>query len=525
MKGGQAMPPVGAGRDGRRGPRIVISQKVAVGVVYVSGIFLSALDMTIVNVALPSIGRAFGVPATSVGIVSISYLVSLAVFVPASGWLGDRFGGKRTLLTAICVFTVASALCGTAADLGQLVMFRILQGVGGGMLASVGMAMLLRAFPPEERVRAAAVLTIANALPPTMGPVLGGLLVSQVSWRAIFYVNVPVGILAVAFGILCLRNEPARPTERLDVTGFLLAASGLGLLMFGISQGGERGWASASVIAALACGSVLLTALVVVESRKRAPLMDFRLLRIRLFAAGTTAMTVQAATHLGTLLLITLYLQDVRGMTPLAAGLATFPQSLGAASGSQLASRLLYRKLRPRRQLMLGTAATGVVVALMSLLHKDTPLWLVITLLVLMGLATGQVFLGTQSASFATVSDASSGRASTLFNVGRRFGGAAGVAVVSTVLISASPEADGGDMSGYRTAFLTAAVLTIVGFYAATRVSDSDAAPTIPQPRRDRKERPAAPADPPLFGRGGSGPDVSVRKRRDRDLERHEIRD
>ncbi|WP_210589157.1 DHA2 family efflux MFS transporter permease subunit [Streptomyces sp. GESEQ-35] len=473
-------------------PRIVVSQKVAVGVVYVAGIFLSTLDMTIVNIALPSIGRAFDVPSTAVDTVSVSYLVSLAVFVPASGWLGDRFGGKRTLLTAITVFTVASALCGTAGSLGQLVVFRILQGAGGGMLASVGMAMLLRAFPPEERVRASAVLTMANGLAPTMGPVLGGLLVSEVSWRAIFYVNVPIGVAAVAFGALCLRNDPARPTERLDVTGFLLAASGFGLLMFGVSEGPERGWSSAPVIVGLACGAVLLTGLVVVEIRKRAPMMDFRLLRIRLFAAGTAAMTIQSATLLGTLFLITLYLQDVRGMTPLAAGLATFPQSLGVAVGSQLASRLLYRKLGPRRQLMLGAAGTSVAVALMSLLGADTPLWLVVALLVLMGLAVGQVFLGTQSASFATVSDASSGHASTLFNVGRRIGGAFGVAVVTTVLVSASGSG-GGDMSGYRAAFLTAAALNVLGLYAATRVSDSDAAPTIPQPRRRRKRTPSDP--------------------------------
>ncbi|MFE4669007.1 MDR family MFS transporter [Streptomyces sp. NPDC056716] len=493
-------PNTDAGHDvgARRGPRFDVSQKLAVGIVYVAGIFLSTLDMTIVNIALPSIGRAFDVPSTSVDIVSVSYLVSLAVFVPCSGWLGDRFGGKRTLLTAITVFTLASALCGTATSLGQLIAFRVLQGAGGGMLASVGMAMLLRAYRPEERVRASAILTMANGLAPTLGPVLGGILVSQVSWRAIFYVNVPFGVLAVIFGILCLRNEPARPAERLDFTGFLLAASGFGVLMFGISEGPERGWGSPPVLAGLLCGGALLTGLVLVSVRKKAPMMDFRLLRIRLFAAGTTAMTMQSATFLGTLFLITLYLQDVRGMTPMAAGLATFPQSLGVAVGSQLASRLLYRKLKPRRQLMLGAAGTSVAVALMALLlDETTPLWLVIALLVLMGLAVGQVFLGTQSASFATVSDASSGRASTLFNVGRRIGGAFGVAVVTTVLVSASGSGGAADMAGYRAAFITAAALNLLGLYAATRVSDTDAAPTIPPPRGRRRPTPAAPRPTP----------------------------
>src|ERR1700722_18427305 len=131
-----------------------VSQKVAVGVVYVAAMFMSIMDITIVNTALPTIGRSFGVSPTSVDTISIAYLVSLAIFIPASGWLGDRFGGKRVLLTAIVVFPAASALCGLASSLSELVAFRILQGVGGGMLAPVGMAMLYRAFPPEERIRA-----------------------------------------------------------------------------------------------------------------------------------------------------------------------------------------------------------------------------------------------------------------------------------------------------------------------------------------------------------------------------------
>lgn len=477
--------------DGRRGPRIAVSQKTAVCVVYVAGLFLSTLDMTIVNVALPTIGRAFDVPATAVDSVSIAYLVSLAVSVPASGWLGDRFGGKRTLLTAVAVFTAGSALCGTATGLGELVVFRVVQGAGGGMLAAVGMAMLLRAFAPHERVRASAVLSIANGLAPTLGPVLGGILVTQVSWRAIFYVNVPVGVFATVFGALCLRNQPARPGERFDLAGFVLAASGFGLVMYGVSVGPEQGWRTAPVIAALACGTVLVAATAVVEVRSHAPMIDVRLLRDRLFASGTTVMTVESVTFLGTLFTLTLYLQDERGMTPLTAGLTTFPEAVGVVTGSQLASRLLYRRLRPRRHLKLGAGGTSAVIAVMGLvLRPDTPLWLVVPLLFGMGLAVGQVFVGTQSASFATVTDSSSGRASTLFNVGRRLGGAAGVAVATTVLVAAGAGHSTGT-SGYRAAFLTLAAVNLLGLYAASRVSDSEAAGTIPPPRKSpRKKEP-----------------------------------
>ena len=156
-----------------------MSQKVVIGVVFVAAMYMSIMDATIVNVALPTIGRDFKVGPTAVDSISIAFLVSLAVFIPASGWLGDRLGGKRVLLAAIAVFTVASALCGLASSLGELVAFRILQGAGGGMLAPVGMAMLYRAFPPAERLRAAAILTVPTTLAPALGPVLGGLLVTE----------------------------------------------------------------------------------------------------------------------------------------------------------------------------------------------------------------------------------------------------------------------------------------------------------------------------------------------------------
>ncbi|MGH3205239.1 MAG: MFS transporter, partial [Streptosporangiaceae bacterium] len=209
-----------------------MSQKVVVGVVFVSAMFMSIMDATIVNVALPTIGRDFKVSPTAVDSISIAFLVSLAVFIPASGWLGDRLGGKRVLLAAIAVFTGASALCGLASSLDELVAFRILQGVGGGMLAPVGMAMLYRTFPPAERIRAAAILTVPTTLAPALGPVLGGLLVTDLSWRWVFYVNLPLGAAAFAFGLLFLEQPAQDRPGRFDLPGFLLSGLGLGLLMY-----------------------------------------------------------------------------------------------------------------------------------------------------------------------------------------------------------------------------------------------------------------------------------------------------
>src|SRR5205807_7025141 len=191
-------------------------------IVYVAAMFMTIMDVTIVNVALPRLGRSFGVEATHVDTVVVGYLVSLAVFIPASGWLGDRFGTKRVLLTAIAIFTGASALCGLAQSLTQLVLFRILQGVGGGMLTPVGMAMLFRTFPPHERIRASRILVTPTALAPALGPVVGGLLVTELSWRWVFYVNVPIGLFALAFGFLALDEHREPDPGRFDLPGFLL---------------------------------------------------------------------------------------------------------------------------------------------------------------------------------------------------------------------------------------------------------------------------------------------------------------
>jgi len=248
-----------------------MSQKVAVGTVFVAAMFMSILDATIVNVALPTIGRDFGVSATAVDGIAIAFLVSLAITIPASGWLGDRYGGKRVLLAAIALFTAASALCGLASSLGELIVFRILQGAAGGMLAPVGMAMLYRVFPPDERIKAAAILTVPTTFAPALGPVLGGLFVTELSWRWVFYVNLPIGAAAFAFGAIFLRQSVQNEPGRFDLAGFLLSGFGLGLLMYGVSEGPDRGWDDALVLTTIAAGAVLLAAMVVVELRSRAP--------------------------------------------------------------------------------------------------------------------------------------------------------------------------------------------------------------------------------------------------------------
>jgi EmrB/QacA subfamily drug resistance transporter len=474
-----------------------INPKVAVSVVFVAAMFMTIMDTSIVNVALPAIGRDFRVAPTAVDGISIAFLVSLAVFMPASGWLGDRYGGKRVLMAAIVVFTVASALCGVAANLGQLVAFRVLQGVGGGMLAPVGTAMLFRTFPPQERVRAASIIVLPTALAPALAPVLGGLLVTDATWRWVFYVNVPIGIAALTFGVLFVKHSVESRPGRFDRPGFLLSGIGLGLFMYGVSEGPDLGWGSARVLITGLLGAALLATMVIVELRTREPIIALRLLGNRLFRSATGVIVMVSIAFFGTLFAITLYFQDGRGLSALNAGLSQFPTAIGVMAGSQLASRVIYWRLGPRRHLTLGLCGVAVFIAMLALMGAHTSLWWARLILFAVGFSMAQVFVPAQAASFATISRADTGRASTLYNASRQLGGALGVAMLTTTIVIVDPvHVVAGhvvaNLTAYRVTFLVAAGAALLGVFASLKIRDADAAQTMVNPR-DRLRQPVAP--------------------------------
>jgi EmrB/QacA subfamily drug resistance transporter len=459
-----------------------MNQKIAVCVVFVAALFMAIMDATIVNVALPTLGREFGVPPDAVDSVSIFFMVSLAVFIPVSGWIGDRFGGRTTLMAAIILFTLASALCGLATSLNQLVLFRMLQGVGGGMLTPVGMAMLYRTFPPAERVRASAILTVPTALAPSLGPVLGGLFVTELSWRWVFFVNLPIGVAALIFGLVYLKEQERQPTTRFDLPGFLLAGAGFGLVMYAVSEGPGQGWQT-SLLVMLAVGVVLLAALVVVELRRAHPMLDLRIYANRLFRSASLVMFLATVGFFGVLYLVALFLQDGLGQSALQSGLATFPEALGVLVGAQIITRRLYPRFGPRRVITLGLLLVALSMGLVALVDEHTNLWWLRVLMFTMGMGMSSVFVPSQAAGFATISASATGRASTLFNAQRQIGGAVGVAVLTTVVSVIGPRAVVGGMelpnlASYHWAFLTAAGFAILASLAGLTISDREAAST-----------------------------------------------
>jgi len=446
--------------------RVNINQKVAVSVVYVAAMFMTIMDTTIVNVALPTLGRQFGVAPDAVDTVAIGFLVSLAVFIPVSGWLGDKLGERRVLLGAIALFTLASALCGLATSLGELVAFRVLQGVAGGLMTPVGMAMLFRTFPPAERVRASSILTVPTAFAPAIGPVLGGLLVTDLTWRWVFYVNVPLGVLAVVFGGLFLAEQPRTGAGRFDIGGFVLSGIGFGALMYGVSEGPIKGWGTPDVLASMVAGAVLIVAMVVFELSKSAPLLDLRLFRDKLFRTASLVTLLWASASLGMLFTLALFYQDGLGMTALGSGLSTFPEAVGVMLSVQVVTKRVYARLGPGPLMAAGLVWVAAAVSLMTLVGAGTNLWWMRGLVFCMGAGMACVFVPAQAVAFATVGKASTGNASTIYNALRQLGSAVGVGLLTTVVAAVGPirHAHGRvvpHLAAYHGAFLLAAAFAL----------------------------------------------------------------
>jgi EmrB/QacA subfamily drug resistance transporter len=473
-----------------------VEYKWVVAVVYVSALFLDILDTTIVNVAIPALGRELH--TENAEWVVLGYTLSLAVWIPTSGWLGDRFGTKRTFLCALMAFTFGSLLCGAAQSIGQLIAFRVIQGIGGGMLTPVGLAMLFRAFPPAERARAATLIMIPTLTAPALGPVLGGLIVTNISWRWIFLVNVPIGMVAMWFGWRHLQEHKHPASGRFDIAGFMLSGFSLALIVYTLSEGPHSGWTSPLVITCGTIGVVAAIAMTYVELRIPDPMLDLRLLHNRMFRQCNLVSLFSTGSFLGVTFVMPLYLQLLRGMTPLASGLTTFPQAFGIMVSSLIAGRL-YARVGPRRLMTGGFLAAALTITLYTTLDLHTSLWLIRGLMFGRGLCMGFAFVPMQAASYATIEPSQNGRASSIFSTQRQVGVSIGVAIMASVLaahmsLSRVPGADDVQraITGVRWAFAIAVGLALTAAVCAWFIRDEDATATMVA-----RKRPATVADVP----------------------------
>ncbi len=466
-----------------------IEYKWIVGIVFVFGLFMDLLDMTITNVALPTLAHDFSASTTTIEWVVTGYLLSLAVFIPVSGWAGDRFGTKRIFLFALAVFTASSFLCGMAWNIQSLIGFRVLQGVGGGMLTPVGMTMLYRAFPPAELAKASALLMIPTVVAPASGPVLGGYLVEFQSWRWIFWINVPVGILGLLAAGLFLREEKQEKPGRFDVQGFLLSASGLAALLYSLAEAGSHGFGDTRVLLFGLAGMALLISFAAVELRVDEPMIDVRLLGNKLFRATNIVQLVGFGGLMGALFLLPLLLQAEMGLSPFQSGLTTFPQSIGVVLMAQVAGRL-YGSVGPRRMMMAG--GFGVMLATLCFLAVglETSQWWIRLIMFFRGMSFALIFVALQTATYATIRPQDTGRASAIYNAGRQVAASFGVALLATVLsnrlrhhhaVLGGPATHHAALLAFHEAFFVAAALAGIGVVLALLVDDREAAGSMRQ--------------------------------------------
>ncbi len=479
-----------------------VEYKWRVAIVFLFGIFMALLDQTIVNVALPTFAIDFAAPPTTIEWVVTGYLLSLAVFIPISGWAGDRFGTKRTFMFALTMFTLGSALCVASWNIHSLIAFRVFQGMGGGMLTPVGMAMLFRAFPPAERAQAGAVLAIPMIVAPASGPVLGGYLVEYQSWHWIFAINIPIGIVALLTTALLLREEKQEKPGRLDMPGFVLASTGLATLMYALSDAGTRGLGDTRVILVALAGLAVLSVFVAVEMRVEQPMVDLRLFRDKLFRAANVVQYVSFAGFAGALFLLPLLLQAEMGLSPLQSGLTTFPQALGVAMMAQPAARL-YRRFGPRRMITIGLIGATLATLAFLLVDLETSQWWIRLIMLFRGWAFAFTLIPIQVAVFATIHPRDTGRATAIFNAGQQVSVSFGVAMLATALTNrfshygaalGNPATRSGALLAFHDAFVPAIALSALGvLLAVILIDDKLAAGTMrPVTAPGSREVPAA---------------------------------
>jgi EmrB/QacA subfamily drug resistance transporter len=461
--------------------------KYLVASAFVFGLFMDILDTTIVNVALPVLGQDFHAGTAQLEWVITGYLLSLALWIPASGWIGDRFGTKRTFLFATAMFVVGSALCGAAWSIESLALFRVLQGVGGGMLTPVGTAMLYRAFTPAERARASAILSIPTMIAPMMGPVVGGFLVTFVSWRWIFYLNLPVGLASFAFSWIVLREHREPHAGRFDPLGFVLSGGGLAAVLFALSEGPQVGWSSPLVLGSAIVGVSCFVLLVIVERRLVSPLLDLALYANATFRGSNIIAFGFFAGQFGLVFLLPLFLQETRGLSALDSGLTTFAQPIAQILMVQVTSRVYWR-LGARRNLIISSFGLTLTSGLFLLVGLTTDLWWIRGLMLMRGAFMAFNMVAMQTAAFSAVPRNKTGRASSLFSTVRQVAAALGVAVAATVLSTRSSAAALGagqvapDLTGFHYAVASLLVFGLLSLFFALRFQDPKREKPVPRP-------------------------------------------
>lgn len=407
--------------------------------VVVLGAIMSILDITVVNVALPTFQADFAsdgepLPYSTVAWTVTAYTLALATVIPLTGWAADRFGTKRLYMTALLLFTAGSVLCAMASTIEALIAFRVIQGLGGGMLMPLGMTIMTKAAGPARMGRLMAILGVPMLLGPIFGPILGGWLIENYSWHWIFLINLPIGAAALIYAWRVLPSDRPEPSESFDWVGMALMSPGLALFLYGISSiPGEGTFFSSKVIIPGTLGLIMVAGFVVWSFRPAHPLLDLRLFKNRNLTVSTITMFLFAAAFFGGLLLVPTYFQQVRGESALDAGWLMAVQGLGAMITMPIAGSLV-DKLPVGRIVPFGLAAIIGGMFALTQLTATTSYWYILPVLFIMGLGMGGTMMPLMTSALKTLTSHEVARGSTLLNISQQIASSIGVAIMSVVL-------------------------------------------------------------------------------------------
>ncbi len=426
--------------------RIDYPEKIDAAVLKIAGVvvlgaIMSILDITVVNVALPTFQRVFdggGEPIaySTVAWTVTAYTLALATVIPMTGWAADRFGTKRLYMLALLLFTAGSVLCATAGSISVLIGFRVLQGLGGGMLMPLGMTIMTRAAGPARMGRLMAILGVPMLLGPILGPILGGWLIEHASWHWIFLINAPIGAVALVYSFFALPSDRPEPSESFDWTGMLLMSPGLALFLYGVSSiPGEGTFFSAKVAIPATLGLVMVVGFVFHSFKPKHPLLDLRLFENRNLTVAILTMFLFAAAFFGGLLLIPTYFQNVRGESTLQAGLLVAPQGLGAMLTMPIAGALV-DKIPVGRIVPFGLVLIIGGMFSLTRITADTSYTYLIVVLFIMGLGMGATMMPIMTSALKTLTSHQVARGSTLLNITQQIASSIGVATMSVILTS-----------------------------------------------------------------------------------------
>ncbi len=404
--------------------------------IVVLGSIMSILDTTIVAVALATLGRDFHVSVTTIQWVATGYLLALALVTPVTGWAVDRFGAKRIWMSSTALFVIGSSLCGLAWSANSLIFFRVLQGIGGGMLLPVGQSILARASGPQRMGRVMSIIGVPMVLGPIMGPVIGGLIVSNYTWRWIFYINVPIGIVTLVLsGRWLPRFDTDGPSRTaFDTVGFCLLSPGLAALIYSLSEVGTTGsYTSPAVLVSFVLGVVLMAGFILHAVRAKHPLLDLHPFKNRNFAIANVCIFVIGATLFGSMFLLPIYYQVARGQEAWMAGLLMAPQGIGAACIMRWAGSITDR-LGPRRVVPFGILVMAAATVPFAFVTADTNELLLAVTLFVRGLGLGLSMMPVTAAAYFDLNHAEIPKASTVMNIMRLIGGSVATALFAVVL-------------------------------------------------------------------------------------------